>query len=144
MYLAFIHIGGYDIKARRHLACVQNGITQLGDWRMETWHLALRARCHVSIRQSPSLCNMPFWTHAHAFSLYCCMHPANERRLYIVTSSLIGWAHTQNDPVTHALYYRIWPWVYVKNDCVITVALGINHMGFAGKQSYLWVCDHCC
>ena len=57
MYLAFIHIGSYDIKARRHLACVQNGITQLGDWRMETWQLALRARCHVSIRQSPSLCN---------------------------------------------------------------------------------------
>ena len=57
MYLAFIHIGRYDIKARRHLACVQNGITQLGDWRMETWQLALRARCHVSIRQSPSLRN---------------------------------------------------------------------------------------
>ena len=36
VYLAFIHIGRYDIKARRHLACVQNGITQLGDWRMET------------------------------------------------------------------------------------------------------------
>ena len=27
-----------------------------------------------------------------------CMRPANERRRYIVTSSLIGWAHTQNDP----------------------------------------------
>ena len=25
-------------------------------------------------------------------------HPANERRRYNVTSSLIGWAHTQNDP----------------------------------------------
>ena len=57
MYLTFIHIGRYDIKVRRHLACVQNGITQLGDWRMETWQLAVRAHCHVSIRQSPSLCN---------------------------------------------------------------------------------------
>ena len=27
-----------------------------------------------------------------------CMCPANERRRYIVTSSPIGWAHTQNDP----------------------------------------------
>ena len=27
-----------------------------------------------------------------------CMCPANERRRYIITSSLIGWAHTQNDP----------------------------------------------
>ena len=26
------------------------------------------------------------------------MHPANVRRRYIVTSSLIGWAHTQNNP----------------------------------------------
>ena len=28
------------------------------------------------------------------------MHPANKRWRYIVTSSLIGWAHTQNDPDT--------------------------------------------
>ena len=26
------------------------------------------------------------------------MRPANERRGYIVTSSLIGWPHTENDP----------------------------------------------
>ena len=26
-----------------------------------------------------------------------CMHPANDRH-YIVTSSFVGWAHTQNDP----------------------------------------------
>ena len=26
------------------------------------------------------------------------IRPVNERRRYIVTSSLIGWAHTQNDP----------------------------------------------
>ena len=27
-----------------------------------------------------------------------CMHPANERRRWNVTSSLTGWAHTENDP----------------------------------------------
>ena len=27
-----------------------------------------------------------------------CMRPANERRRYNVTSFLIGWSHTQNDP----------------------------------------------
>ena len=27
-----------------------------------------------------------------------CIHPANEERCYIVTSSLIGWVHTRNDP----------------------------------------------
>ena len=29
-----------------------------------------------------------------------CVHPANERRRYNVTSSLIGWVHTQNDSCT--------------------------------------------
>ena len=84
MYVAFIHIGRYDIKARRHLACVQNGITQLGDWRMETCQLALRARCHVSIRQSPSLCNAILNT--HAFSLYD--SPAHCR----VSSLMLRWS----------------------------------------------------
>ena len=31
------------------------------------------------------------------------MRPANERRRYIVTSSLIGWAHTRNDPWSHQI-----------------------------------------
>ena len=34
------------------------------------------------------------------------MRPANERRRYIVTSSLIGWAHTQNDPCA-------WLWRFI-------------------------------
>ena len=29
------------------------------------------------------------------------MRTANKRRRYIVTSSIIGWAHTQNDPFIH-------------------------------------------
>ena len=33
-----------------------------------------------------------------------CMYPANGRRRYNVTSSLIGWAHTQNYPWTDILY----------------------------------------
>ena len=32
-----------------------------------------------------------------ASGIILCMCPANERQRYIVTSSLIGWAHTQND-----------------------------------------------
>ena len=31
-----------------------------------------------------------------------CMRPANERRRYNVTSSPIGWAHTENDPCSSA------------------------------------------
>ena len=34
------------------------------------------------------------WSVTSGISL--CMRPANERRYYIVTSPLIGWAHTQN------------------------------------------------
>ena len=30
--------------------------------------------------------------------IFLCMRPANERRRYNVMSSLIGWAHAQNDP----------------------------------------------
>ena len=37
-------------------------------------------------------------THSHISGIVLCMGSANERRRYIVTSSLIGWAHTQNDP----------------------------------------------
>ena len=33
-----------------------------------------------------------------------CMHPSNERRRYIVTLSLIGWAHTQNDPCMYSYF----------------------------------------
>ena len=36
--------------------------------------------------------------------IFLCMCPANERRRYIATSALIGWAHTQNDPW--------WPYQY--------------------------------
>ena len=49
-----------------------------------------------------------------------CMHPANERWCYTVTSSLIGWVHTYNDPWIRstdgrwqppnmAMYKEIWP-----------------------------------
>ena len=37
------------------------------------------------------------------------MCPANERRRYSVMSSLIGWAHTQNNPCIFAQKYDICP-----------------------------------
>ena len=36
-----------------------------------------------------------------------CMHPANERRRYIVMPSLIGWVHTQNDPCIPACKFSL-------------------------------------
>ena len=51
------------------------------------------------------------WSFVFLYSLYyttfnvtgviLCIHPANERWSYIVTLSVIGWAHTQNDPWCH-------------------------------------------
>ena len=40
--------------------------------------------------------------------LILCMHPANRRRHYIVTLSLMGWVHTQNDPwvPAHVLLHK--------------------------------------
>ena len=40
-----------------------------------------------------------------------CMRPANERWCYIVTSSLIGWAHTQNEPWSFIASIP-YPWVF--------------------------------
>ena len=34
----------------------------------------------------------------HSAGIILCMHPANGRRRYNLTSSLTGWAHRQNDP----------------------------------------------
>ena len=34
----------------------------------------------------------------HNTRIILCVHPANERLHYAAISSLIGWAHTQNDP----------------------------------------------
>ena len=36
--------------------------------------------------------------HQNIQGSFFCMRPANERRRYILTSSLMAWVHTQNDP----------------------------------------------
>ena len=37
------------------------------------------------------------------------MRPANERRRYIVTTSLIGWTHTETDPWGGCVLMLMWP-----------------------------------
>ena len=54
-----------------------------------------------------------------------CAHPANERRRYIVTSSLIGWAHFQDDP-----------WILV---IILTVKFGMSLMVWAKMSQNNWV-----
>ena len=43
----------------------------------------------------------PFWPDLTGIIL--CICPANERRCYNVTSSVIGWAHSQNNPCLNSL-----------------------------------------
>ena len=38
---------------------------------------------------------------AHITGIILSMRPANEKRRYDATSSLIGWVHMQNDPCTY-------------------------------------------
>ena len=67
---AYIYIRRYDIKARRLLACDLNGITQLGDWCMDTYnHSPWRARDYMYLSTNLHRCVMPFKSQAHAFSL---------------------------------------------------------------------------
>ena len=62
------------IIARRHGHVFRMPLHNEGSWRMETWQRARRARCHVSIRQSPS-CVMPFWTHAKCLLAFISYRP---------------------------------------------------------------------
>ena len=36
-----------------------------------------------------------------------CMHPVNESLHYNITQALIGWAHTQNDPLLYMNNFMI-------------------------------------
>ena len=73
------------------------------------------------------------------------MGAANDRRNYIITSSLIGWAHTQNDPwyrkgnvvfhfffprnPRHALWFDLWERIPTKktNNTGFLLATKISH-----------------
>ena len=60
-----------------------------GPWwqHMVSWEEVNMACCLIGTKTLTEPAGMILWT-----------RPANERWRYIVTSSLIGWAHSQNDP----------------------------------------------
>ena len=88
------------------------------------------------------------WQHSrdHYFSLIPMTHvsniftgtilhtcPANERRCYTETPSLIGWVHRQNDPciylITIGFYYHTYSsWQFIKDpSCLDTFSMSIYH-----------------
>ena len=65
------------------------------------------------------------------------MRPANERRCYIVTSTLIGWTHTQNGPCNHIKHiekFILWS---------IKVAMLHGNHSHAARQTWGWTFNHC-
>ena len=60
----------------------------------------------IWLRRSFIVCDIgPRWHHTSS-RMISYMHPANGRRRYIETSSIIGWAHTQNDPCFMSKWQR--------------------------------------
>ena len=53
--------------------------------------------CQLPVKKSPR-CAMILYSYGRKSGIILGMGSANERHCYIVTVSLIDWAHTQNDP----------------------------------------------
>ena len=82
--------GGGDILYCNSPLCVRGPLTIIYDYILAN-NTAWRACHHASFEVISS-----FYRYQGSLCLY--VHPANERRRYTVTSSLIGRAHTHNDP----------------------------------------------
>ena len=68
------------------------------------------------------------------------MRPANERQRYIVTSSLIGWTHTQNDP---CMSEDIFPWQQFLVSHVAGKSKSIAVHGMRGGDQLGWLSLGC-
>ena len=73
------------------------GCHQGTTWTIETYLKKILFKFQISPFKNMQLEESP--TKFTPFAvIILCMCPANERQCYIVTSSPIGWVHTQNDP----------------------------------------------
>ena len=75
------------------------------------------------------------------------MGPANERRCYYVTHSLVGWAHTQNDPCKVTGDFSVFLWLFtlthwgrVTHICVsrLTITGSDNGLSPGRRQAIIW------
>ena len=76
------------------------------------------------------------------------MHPANERRRYNVTSSLIGWGHTQNDPWNIYMTYfsHECPFHVDGSDnlvCLVMINCSLNCCAISMNIYDFLVAEHC-
>ena len=73
-------------------------------------------RSSVKWRQflSQRQCVNPLCAAVYKAGIILCMRPANERRCYIVTSSLIRWGHTQNGLIKICSDLKVRQWHIIK------------------------------
>ena len=112
-----------------------------------------RYTCDVTnslTNSSHSLLNPDFVNSYGSPGIILCMCPTNERWHYNVKSSLIGWAHTQNDPwkshnhidkiATTDTYTHLWEWNF---KCVFWVRSLIWFLTFGiFSIDYWYSLDH--
>ena len=79
------------LKMSQNIICIDDHIfIVIGSRKINPVILHLFSHCQHMCDISMTECLRP--------GIILWMHPASERRRYIVTSSLIGWVHTQNNP----------------------------------------------
>ena len=66
-----------------------------------------------------------------------CIGSANERRRYTVTSSLIGWAHTENNP--YRMVQSKWKWLLLKGGTAIRIG---THNKYPIAHPDRWAMGH--
>ena len=93
--------------------------------------LTVRLRYEVSLVSSEFIYTAIVISVLYAAGTILCMRPANERWRYILTSSLIGWMYTQNDP-----WCSIMLSLYNRRGMGVTKALLIN---FCFGVAKVWV-----
>ena len=69
-----------------------------GDWSNTSKCSKFLIRSAPNWHWSKHHCYLEHWAPPAKAEIILCMCITNERQLYIVKSSLIGWAHTQNHP----------------------------------------------
>ena len=93
------------------IAVIQNRIKLRWFWKASVWFLFYSWFIRACLQDSVSNCVI-FQTrnggigcfYYSSWGIILCMRPANERRRYNVTSTLIGWGHSQNHPCSFTPY----------------------------------------
>ena len=110
-------------ESNKSLSFIRNNFKQLYPFNSEMIENAIIFQNFSHKNSTPINASMTYSHHVSGIILW--MRPTNERRRYNVTSSLIGWAHLQNDPwcifkqtpgysLQNGPAFRVWPLLLTK------------------------------